>query len=106
MAQHFFTGGQMPSDDLFLYFQDDLSVREHWVVSGLHYQKTAEAWLARMDQRRPEILSLFADVYGADQALRWFVRWRLFFIACAESWGFRGGEEWLVSHYLFRKGRA
>jgi cyclopropane-fatty-acyl-phospholipid synthase len=103
MAEHFFTGGQMPSNDLFLYFQDDLSIRDHWVINGRHYQQTAEAWLVRMDQNRDNIMALFARVYGADQARRWFVRWRLFFIACAESWGYRGGEEWLVSHYLFRK---
>jgi len=103
MAEHFFTGGQMPSDDLFLYFQEDLSLRNHWVINGRHYEQTAEAWLANMDQHRDKILSLFADVYGKGEAVRWFVRWRLFFMACAESWGYKGGDEWLVSHYLFTR---
>ena len=103
MTRYFFSGGQMPSHDLLLHFQDDLRLEERWAVSGTHYQKTAEAWLANMDAHRAEILPLFAQAYGAQQTRRWWVYWRVFFMACGELWGFHEGEEWIVSHYRFRK---
>jgi len=103
MARYFFTGGQMPSDDLLLYFQDLLKIEGHWHVNGAHYQKTSEAWLARMDAARGELLPLIGETYGPDQQTRWWVYWRVFFMACAELWGYRNGEEWIVSHYRFRK---
>lgn len=100
MARHFFTGGQMPSDDLLPRFRDHLTLDGHWTLDGTHYQKTAEAWLANMDARADQVRALFASVYGAE-ARRFFAYWRLFFIACAETWGYRAGNEWLVSHYRF-----
>lgn len=103
MSKYFFTGGIMPSDDLLLYFNAHLSMEKHWRVSGIHYHKTSEAWLQNMDRHRKEIMPIFKKTYGSDQALKWWVYWRIFFMACAELWGYENGNEWMVSHYLFHK---
>lgn len=103
MSKYFFTGGIMPSDDLMFYFNDDLVVEKHWHVSGTHYAKTSEAWLQRMDEHKEQIIPLFEKTYGKDQAVKWWVYWRIFYMACAELWNFNNGNEWIVSHYLFHK---
>ena len=103
MGRYFFTGGTMAAADLLLNFQNDVMIRDHWRIDGTHYQKTSNAWLRRMDARRAEILPVLAQTYGADQAQRWWRRWRIFFMACAEMFGYDDGSEWLVSHYLFER---
>lgn len=103
MSKYFFTGGIMPSDDLLLYFNEHLSIEQHWHVSGLHYSKTSEAWLRNMDRHKAQIMPLFVQTYGKENALKWWVYWRIFYMACAELWGYNNGEEWIVSHYLFNK---
>ncbi len=103
ITRYFFEGGTMPSDDLLLYFQEDLAIQRHWRVSGTHYQRTSEAWLENMDANEASITPILEKTYGPEQTAKWRAYWRVFFLSCAELWGFRGGNEWLVSHYLFRK---
>lgn len=103
MARYFFTGGMMPSSDLLCQFNRDLQVTQHNVWNGQHYQRTAEAWLQNMDQRKEQVLGILAQVYGRQHARRWFGRWRMFFMAVAELFGYEGGTEWYVSHYLLER---
>lgn len=103
MGKYFFTGGQMPSHHLLAQFQKDLLLENQWCWNGDHYQKTSEAWLKNIDQNQTEILRIFQKVYGVKDAKLWFQRWRVFFIAVAELFGYSRGLEWGVSHYLFKK---
>ena len=93
----------MPSDDLPLRFQKNLQLVNQWRWDGRHYEKTSNAWLNNMDDFRQEILPILAATYGAGDAEKWFGRWRIFFMACAELFGHDNGREWYVSHYLFER---
>jgi cyclopropane-fatty-acyl-phospholipid synthase len=103
MSRHFFSGGIMPSAELPLRFADHLSIEQRWQWNGRHYAKTCDAWLARMDSNREQIMPVLAACYGEPNAALWWQRWRIFFMACSELFKYRRGEEWYVSHYLFRK---
>jgi cyclopropane-fatty-acyl-phospholipid synthase len=98
MSRYFFTGGMMPSRDLVQRLEVPFELEELWDVPGTHYARTAEDWLANLDRRRDDVLAILYDVYGERDAALWLRRWRLFFLACAELFGFRGGVEWLVVH--------
>jgi cyclopropane-fatty-acyl-phospholipid synthase len=103
MARYFFAGGTMPSDELLHFFQKDLTLVNQWRVSGWHYKMTAEAWLQRMDARKPEVLEILKATYPPGETQLWWMRWRAFYLACAELWGYDKGNVWHVSHYLFEK---
>ena len=103
MGRHFFSGGMMPSDSLLLHYQQDLSLVDQWRWNGCHYEITCNEWLRRQDANRDSLHRLFIETCGEQHADRWFNRWRIFFMACAELFGCRNGSEWWVSHYLFEK---
>ena len=100
MARYFFTGGMMPSFDMLNRIDKDMHVTQRWEVPGTQYQRTLMSWLYRLDIQKNEAMKILRAHYGKDQAHVWFVRWRLFLLACAELFGFREGREWLVGHYL------
>jgi cyclopropane-fatty-acyl-phospholipid synthase len=106
MGSQFFTGGIMPADDLFLYFQRELILEDQWRFSGIHYARTLEAWLQKCTARRNELLQIFQANRKRSEAVRELQRWRIFFMACAELFKYRQGREWYVSHYLFRNIRS
>ena len=103
MSRYFFSGGIMPADELPLLFQDALLLQQRWRWAGVHYEKTANAWLKNMDAGQAPIMAILGQTYGPENAAKWWMRWRLFFMSCAELFGYDHGREWWVSHYLFRK---
>ena len=100
MAREFFTGGLMPSAQLLHAFQRDLVITDEWHLAGTHYARTAEAWYANLVARRGEVMAVLDAAYG-DEARARYQRWRVFFLACAEMFGYRRGREWIVAHYRF-----
>jgi cyclopropane-fatty-acyl-phospholipid synthase len=101
MAREFFTGGLMPSTSLLGHFQDDLRLEQQWHVDGTHYARTAEAWHQNLLARWDDAIDVFARAEPRRQATVRAHRWRVFFLACAEMFGYRQGREWLVAHYRF-----
>ncbi|MCW0378798.1 Trans-aconitate 2-methyltransferase [Xanthomonas sacchari] len=100
MGRHFFTGGLMPAADTLLQFQDDLAIERRWLLSGQHYEKTANAWLHNQDRHRDTLMPVLQATYGADAKI-WWQRWRMFWMACAELFGYEQGQQWGVAHYRF-----
>lgn len=103
MGRYFFTGGLMPAADTLLHFQRQLRIEQRWLLPGTHYQKTSDHWLANQDANRDEVMAVLGAAYGQEEAARWHQRWRMFWMSCAELFGYDGGREWLVAHYRFSK---
>ena len=102
MSKYFFSGGLMPATSTFLHFQQHLQLEQHWQWAGTQYERTANAWLENMDQKQAELQPLFQQTYGDDAAI-WWQRWRIFFMSCAELFGYEHGREWVIGHFLFKK---
>ena len=106
MSEYFFTGGMMPSHDLLERLDGPMKEEKRWNVPGTHYGRTSEDWLRNQDHHKAEIMQIFRQTYGADDAGQWFHRWRVFFLACAELFAYSNGTEWIVSHHLLQPGDA
>jgi cyclopropane-fatty-acyl-phospholipid synthase len=102
MGRYFFTGGLMPSVGTLPRFQEHLEVQAQWLLDGTHYQRTAEHWLANHDADRERVMATLGEACGEGAAL-WNQRWRMFWMACAELFGYAGGQEWGVAHYRFAR---
>lgn len=103
MSRYFFSGGLMPSYDLPLAFAGELTLQKRWKWNGSHYARTSNAWLKKMDENKEALLPLFSETYGVHNAKIWWMRWRMFYMACAELFAYNEGNEWFVGHYLFLK---
>jgi cyclopropane-fatty-acyl-phospholipid synthase len=101
IAQHFFTGGVMPSHGLMAHSSAFFEVEESWRWPGEHYRRTADDWLINYDLNRQAIEKILKATYGDDSRV-WQRRWRLFFLATSGLFGFRDGSEWGVSHYRLK----
>ncbi|MCU1455703.1 MAG: Cyclopropane-fatty-acyl-phospholipid synthase-like protein clusters with [Acidimicrobiales bacterium] len=106
MGRYFFSGGLMPTDDLFLHLQSDLTCVDHWQLDGTHYERTAEAWIDNLEAHRGGVLAALAADVGPRQARVWFRRWKAFFMGCSRLWGYRAGQDFGISHYLFVPART
>jgi cyclopropane-fatty-acyl-phospholipid synthase len=102
VSAYFLGGGVMPAECLLFEFQDDLTILDHWRLSGLQYRRTLDAWLANLEGHEADVMRVLRAVHGADARRRW-MRLRLFFMTCAEFWGWDNGEEWYVSHYALTR---
>lgn len=103
MSEYFFSGGMMPSLDLAPRITKDLQLEEQWTISGEHYRKTSDAWLANMTLNRERIMAILESTYGKHQTKLWWHRWRIFFLACSVLFGYDQGKVWPIGHYRFRK---
>ncbi len=102
MGRYFFSGGIMPSLSLLNCFDQQLTVGRQWTWAGTHYERTCNAWLRQLDNQRDHVLGILQATYGANDAKRWFQRWRLFLIACAELFSYQNGNQWMVGHFLLQ----
>jgi cyclopropane-fatty-acyl-phospholipid synthase len=106
MSRHFFSGGIMPSADLPLRFPEHLNLVDRWFWNGNDYAKTCRAWLETQDANRDKVMPILRETYGEKDADRWWMRWRMFYMACEELFAYKGGNEWFVGHYLFKASDA
>jgi cyclopropane-fatty-acyl-phospholipid synthase len=103
MGRRFFSGGTIPSMQLFHHFNEHLLVERAEAVSGEQYARTLDAWLRLMYARHAECVRALADGEGEAVGRRRLEEWRMFYLMCSASFGLRGGREWMVGYYVLRR---
>jgi len=56
-----------------------------------------------MDKEIVAVKEIMEVTYGKEEAVKWTVYWRTFFIALAELFAYNNGDEWMIAHFLFKK---
>ena len=96
--ERYLTGGIMPRKDLFEQFPDVMTVEQRWWVDGTHYERTSNAWLANL--RAAGAIEVLCHETMVPLRGPWVQRWRMFFMACADS--LSAGQTYGVVHSLMR----
>ena len=87
IAQHFFTGGVMPSHGLIRQYADLFTVEKEWRWSGTHYQRTAKGLARPISTPAATAFSRSCSRSMARTPGLWMRRWRWFFLATAGLFG-------------------
>ena len=103
MSEHFFKEGMMPAEQLLPLCNEHLVTEHMWRINGTHYARTLRGWLEKIDQNRKAAHAILERDLEKQNARLQFGRWRIFFMACEELFGFNGGNEWYVGHYRLKK---
>ncbi|RZC90037.1 hypothetical protein C5167_044667 [Papaver somniferum] len=84
---------------------EDVTVIDHWILSGNNFARSNEVILKRIDGNIEEVKDIFMSFYGIgrEEAVKLINWWRLLCITANELFKYNNGEEWLISQLLFKK---
>nr|ANY58193.1 putative N-methyltransferase [synthetic construct] len=92
------------SSSTLLYFQDDVSVVDHWVVNGMHMARSMEEWRKKLDKNMEAAREILEPGLGSKEAVNQVITHiRTFCLGGYEQFSFNNGEEWMITQMLFKK---